>query len=326
LTGSPTPVFLLSLPRSGSTLAQRILTAHPEVHSTPEPWLLLPHFYALKHHGAYAEYGHVAAAYAIEEFCEQLPGGRGDYVAGLRELALGLYGSVSPPGTRYFLDKTPRYHLIPDEILEAFPEAKFVFLWRNPLAVAASMIETWAGGRWNLYRHKVDLFDGLENLISCYESNRDRVCAVRYEDLITDPETSWREVFGYLELPFDGSVLENFGSVELRGRKGDPSPNRRHDRVVRDSLERWRETLDNPFRKAWCRRYLGWLGHGRAAAMGYDLDVLLRELGSVKPSSRRVGADLGDAGYGMLYDLLEPGILRRKLEKLPAWRGIHAHK
>ena len=34
-------VFLLSLPRSGSTLLQRLLAAHPQVHTVAEPWLML---------------------------------------------------------------------------------------------------------------------------------------------------------------------------------------------------------------------------------------------------------------------------------------------
>lgn len=302
------------------------MSTHPEIHSTPEPWLLLPHFYTLKYRGAYAEYDHVAAASAVEEFYGKLPGGREEYVTRLREMALKLYGGVSPEGTRYFLDKTPRYHLIVDEILEAFPDAKFIFLWRNPLAVAASMIETWAGGRWNLYRHKVDLFDGLENLTAAFGANSERVCAVRYEDLVADPETAWRRVFDYLELSFDGSLLETFGNVELKGRKGDPSRTRSYDRVVREPLERWRKTLDNPFRKAWCRRYLRWMGSERAALMGYDLDTLLEDLDSVESSRRGTGSDLGLVGYGTLYNLLEPAILRRKLRMLPEWRRLHAHK
>jgi hypothetical protein len=55
------------------------------------------------------------------------------------------------------------------DILAAFPEGKFIVLWRSPLAVGASIIETWASGKWNLYRVKVDLFDGIESLITTYE-------------------------------------------------------------------------------------------------------------------------------------------------------------
>ncbi|MBA3701438.1 MAG: sulfotransferase [Rubrobacteraceae bacterium] len=43
-----TPLFLLSLPRSGSTLAQRFLAAHDAIATASEPWILLPYFYTLR--------------------------------------------------------------------------------------------------------------------------------------------------------------------------------------------------------------------------------------------------------------------------------------
>src|SRR5919107_2181016 len=46
VSARPTPLFLLSLPRSGSTLAQRILAAHGGIATTSEPWILLPYLYA----------------------------------------------------------------------------------------------------------------------------------------------------------------------------------------------------------------------------------------------------------------------------------------
>jgi hypothetical protein len=45
MSARPTPLFLLSLPRSGSTLAQRILAAHGGIATTSEPWILLPYLY-----------------------------------------------------------------------------------------------------------------------------------------------------------------------------------------------------------------------------------------------------------------------------------------
>lgn len=322
----PTPLFLLSLPRSGSTLAQRILAAHEAVATVSEPWVLLPYLYTLRERGVYAEYNHRALVQAVEDLCEALPGGREDYVAEIREFALRLYGRASPDGARYFLDKTPRYHLISDEIFAAFPDGKYVFLWRNPLAVAASIMETWAGGRWNLYRYKVDLFDGIGSLIRTYERHRDDVHAVRYEDLVTQPEEAWSGVFGYLDLPFDRSVLELFGDVELDGRKGDTTGTERYAEVSTGPLHRWRRTLNNPVRKAWCRRYLRWIGRERLSVMGYDLDGLLAELDSLPTSYRRLGSDVERACWGLLRDLSEPKILEQKLSMLPAWNRIHVHK
>jgi hypothetical protein len=46
MSARPTPIFLLLLPCSGSTLAQRILAAHEGIATTSEPWILLPYLYA----------------------------------------------------------------------------------------------------------------------------------------------------------------------------------------------------------------------------------------------------------------------------------------
>ena len=326
MSPKPTPLFLFSLPRSGSTLAQRILAAHGPIATVSEPWILLPYLYTLREQGIYAEYNHRLLVQAVEDFCAVLPDGRDDYVAEIRRFALRLYAKASPNGTRYFLDKTPRYHLVSDEIVTAFPDGKYLLLWRNPLAVVASIIETWAGGKWNLYRFKVDLFDGIENLVRTYERHEEKVHAVRYEALITHPEETWSGVFRYLDLPFDPSALDLFGDVELVGRWGDRSGTRRYTEVSADPLTRWRQTLNNPVRKSWCRRYLRWIGRDRLAVMGYDLDDLIADLDSLPASYRRVGSDVGRGCWGLIRDLSEPRILGQKLSRLPAWNRIHVHR
>ncbi len=326
MSAKPTPLFLLSLPRSGSTMAQRILAAHEPIATASEPWILLPYLYTLRERGVYAEYNHRALVQAVEDFCEALPAGREDYVAEIREFTLRLYEKASPEGTRYFLDKTPRYHLISDELVAAYPQGRFLILWRNPLAVVASIIETWAGGKWNLYRFKVDLFDGLENLIRTYERHKARIHAMRYEDLVTEPAETWNEAFEYLDLPFDRSSLELFGDVELGGRMGDWSGTRKYAKVSEESMEGWRRVLNNPVRKIWCRRYLRWIGRERLALMGYDLDDLLVELDSLPTSYQRSFSDLGRGCWGLVRDFSEPRILGEKVSKLPAWKHVHVHR
>ena len=44
-------IFLISLPRSGSTLLQKMLTVSPEIYSVAEPWLMLPLAFMLKKEG-----------------------------------------------------------------------------------------------------------------------------------------------------------------------------------------------------------------------------------------------------------------------------------
>ena len=321
------PIFIFSLPRSGSTLAQRTLAAHEAVSTTSEPWLLLPYVYATRAKGVYAEYTHEGAAGAIEDFSRALPGGTEDYVAELREFVLRLYARAADDNAQYFLDKTPRYDLIAEEVISLFPQGKFIFLWRNPLSVVASNMETWSGGKWRLYTQKIDYFDGLASLVAAYERHQDRACAVRYEDLLLDPEQEWRRVFEYLNLKFDPDLLTTFTEVKLTGRmSGDPTGSTQYQSVAREPLEKWKQTLTNPLRKAWCRRYVNWIGAERLGTMGYDMEHLLTELNNIPTTSRLLLSDTLRLGYGLFYQWMEPTLLKDKLKLLPhIWR-IHVHR
>lgn len=313
-----TPLFLFSVPRSGSTMVQRVLAAHPEVATSPEPWVLLPLLYALRREGIYAEYNHGYAAAALEDFCRDLPDGSGDYLAELRAFALRLYSKAAGGEARYFLDKTPRYHLVVEDIMRLFPEGKFVFLWRDPLAVVASVMRTWGRGRWNLHFREVDLFDGLSNLISAYEKHSDEAYAVRYEDLVRYPE-EWRRLFGYLDLAFDPGVLSRFADVRLGGRMGDPTRAAGYQEISAEPLHKWKSTPANPIRKAWLRGYLRWLGRERLAVMHYGLDSLLSELDTIPNTSNMIAPDAARLGY----QWLESKLLRDRVALPPSLLKAH---
>lgn len=294
-----TPLFLFSLPRSGSTLVQRVLGAHLDVATASEPWLLLPQIYALRTEGVWAEYGHAMAATAAQDFWQHLPGGRADYLAELRAFALRLYGRAAG-GRRYFLDKTPRYHLIAAELFELFPEARFVFLWRQPLSVVASMVDTWARGKWNIHRWAVDLFDGLGNLVEAHRAHAADVHAVRYEDLVAGSNAGWKGLFEFLELDFDPGILSRFHEVRLTGRWGDATGLDRRD-ITAESIDKWKGVLATPYRKSWARDYLDWIGPHRLAVMGYDKASLEAELAAVASNPARLPSDLARSAYGKMY-------------------------
>ena len=116
------PIFIFSLPRSGSTLLQSLVASHPDVGTASEPWLLLPLVYGRRVRGVHAEYRHRLAAAAVDEFIRQLPRGRSSYNEAVRDVVLRLYTEASGENRRYFLDKTPRYHLIVNEIADLVPE------------------------------------------------------------------------------------------------------------------------------------------------------------------------------------------------------------
>ena len=276
-----TPIFLFSLPRSGSTLLQRVLADRNEIDTATEPWILLHLIYPLKTKSLVMEYSHNVAGIGLEDFIGGLRGGEEAYRSELAQFVLRLYGRSSrKTGAKYFLDKTPRYHLILDEIIEMFPEGKFIFLWRNPLSVAASISNTWDAGHWNLYRFEIDMYRGINNLIVAYEKHRQRCHAVRYEDLLSDSDAAWDSIFQYLNLPpTDGKI--NINNVAVAGRLGDKMGVAAYDHLSREPEEKWKQWVCNPLRKAWCYRYLNWLGSERISTMGYSMDELLTQLNSL---------------------------------------------
>jgi sulfotransferase family protein len=289
---SQRPIFLLSLPRSGSTLLQRVLTAHDEISTAPEPWLLLPQLYALRERGATAEYGHVPASRAIREFANALPNGHADYQDELRAFVLRLYEKASGGEGAYFLDKTPRYYFIADELFGLFPDAKFIFLWRNPLAVVASISETWGRGRWNLERWRHDLFEGIPALVAARQAHPGASIELRYEDLISDPHEALRPVFDYLEIPYATDLVTSFTTVRLEARMGDRRGPEQYGALSTDPLDKWKGVVSTVVRKRWCRRYLEHVGGERLAVMGYDLPTLVAELDSTSTGLRHLGSDL----------------------------------
>ncbi len=136
-------------------------------------------------------------------------------------MALRLYSRRAKAGAKYFVDKTPRYHVISAEIMRLFSDAHFIFLWRNPLAIIASIIETWGKGRWNLYEFDFDMFDGLERLVATCCQAGDRACSIRYEDLVGEDPVGRQRLFRHLKLESDASQSRQFSAVTLSGRMGD---------------------------------------------------------------------------------------------------------
>jgi len=320
-----TPIFLFSLPRAGSTLVQRILGSHDDIVTISEPWVLLPYLYALKEGGIYTEYDHRSAKAALTDFCEEFPKGKDDYFEELREFTLSLYTKAARGSGKYFLDKTPRYHLIVEEIFQLFPEGKFIFLWRNPLSIIASMLDTWGQGQWRLYRRKVDLFTGLANLCQTYEKYCDHVGVVNYETLLINPKKELKPIFEYLALPFDAEILQNFDHVQLKGQMGDPTGVKNYKAISQTPLNKWENILNNPIRKAWCKGYLEWIGKERLALMGYNINELIYELNQIPSTPRFLLSDAFGISYGAMRCVLEPQMFKRKMQAINSWHELHEH-
>lgn len=270
------PLFIFSLPRAGSTLLQRLLMAGSGIASAAEPWILLPLIYMERGSGTVSEYSHNSSRYAIEDVVASMRGGRAAYDELLRKFVTGIYEELSPGGAKYFLDKTPRYYLIIPEIARVFPDAKFIFLFRNPADVYASILTTWNdGGFKRIWSHWIDLDEGPSLLSAGYRLLGDKACAVQYEALVSDPKASLRRIYDYLGLDFDEQAVSDFVNHHLKGRMGDSTGVVQFDKVSSQSVDRWKTVFDNRFRKHVLARYIRSLPDEVLSVQGYSKAAIL---------------------------------------------------
>jgi len=299
-----TPIFILSQPRAGSTLLQRLIAADESVATTSEPWLLLPFLYTLRDRGVVAEFDYGVYRLGLGHFIQELPGGRATYVDAIRLAASALYGAFDGNGKRYFLDKTPRYALVALELCELFPDARFVFLWRHPLAVVGSHVETFGRGRWGVHRWRVDLFDGLERLVAAFEALGSQACAVRYEDLVSDPDTVLRTVYEYLGLSLNEDRIRAAVRDVIPGPLGDPTGQWQMSEISSESIGRWKAVLGSSIRRRWCLKYVDWVGDRRLEVMGYSAEDIRQELSKLPHIERDLGSDVVSVTKGRVLQLL----------------------
>lgn len=323
-----TPIFILSLPRSGSTLLQTILATHHEVDTTPEPWFLLPIFYSLRSKGIYTEYNHSMANKAIKEFCSFLPEGKADYYEAINSFGLTLYKKLSQD-SQYFLDKTPRYHVISEEIIEAFPEGRFIILFRNPLSILASILSTWKP----IHLYRFDLYKGLESLLRTAENFSEKFFLLHFEKLVDNPTYELRRLCEYLDIKFHEDMVTYLNEdIVPRGKYGNPSRHyssqkNNYKEISKEPIEKWKDTLSqNRIKKFWGRRYLRWIGEERVNQMGYDFSKISKELEDLTPGWSKSGEDLLRIFRGLLSIIVEPEIIRQKLKKLPSTKEILPHQ
>ena len=313
--------FIISQPRAGSTLLQRLLATHPEIQTSGEPWLAIPFVYALREKGVSAEYIHVSLAQGFGEFVSQLPAGRIDYFSEVRALLERLQQKISAPGKTYFLDKTPRYHLILNELAEIFPAAKFIVLWRNPLAVVASILKTWQKGRFDLRYYEQDIFRGPLNILSFAEQRAGALCEVRYEDLVLQPESNLRRITDHLELPPLASISLPEKDSLKEAKLGDKTGIHKFQSVSAAPVEEWKFEFASPVRKFWAKRYLEFLGQERLQRMGYSADELLATIGGIENSSELLASDIGTLGWKLFRIFERPPFYRPKMKTRNERRG-----
>ena len=293
-------IFLIGLPRSGTTLLQSLLVQNSSIYSRSECWLLLNPVLSLRGEGIVAPtYGAANAARALREFLVNCGGGEATYLAGIAKMAGALYGAaLETSGRQLFLDKSPLYYLIIREIKAIFPRAKFVVLLRNPLSILGSMAATWFGGRCDRIlldsRYRCSLFAGPAALIDGIDALGSACFVLRYEDLVADPEAPMRAVAAYLGVEFSETML-SYDPEGLVGATFGDRKIKRHAGPVTSSLALPSLFADGANHR-FALRYLDHMGEQSFSRLGYDLSETKSRLVAMRQRARPVVATSGSLG------------------------------
>ncbi len=278
------PIFILSLPRTGSTLLQRVLMSHSKISSFAEPHFLLPFIYANKKEGTVSSYSHISSYKAVSDVVKNLPNKENDYFKYLKDFSLKIYQDLSDDKAVYFLDKTPVYIWVIPEIMKIFPNAKFVFLFRNPIQVFSSVITTFSDSRFKkFYRFKRYLDEGFDLLSEKYEEYKDNSISIKYEDFVKNPEVKLKELLEYLELDHEENMLDAYKRQDLIGRSMDPIGLELYNKVEKASLEKWKKFFNTKYRVNILLKYIEGLDSKSLLIQGYDKESIMNEIKDLKP-------------------------------------------
>ena len=225
------PIFIVGLPRSGSTLLEQILASHSQVDGTME----LPNILALAHRLS----------------GRRMIGDEPRYPSILRELdadTLRDYGEKFIAETRFhrrgaprFIDKMPNNFRHIGLIHMILPNAKIIDARRDPMACCFSNFkQLFAEGQeftygleemGRYYRAYVELMSHWEAVLP------GKILRVQYEDVVEDLESQVGRILDFCDLPFEDACL-NFHSTDRAVRT--PSSEQVRQPIYTSSLEQWR--------------------------------------------------------------------------------------
>jgi len=270
-------VFLISQPRSGSSMLQQILISSGEILSVPEPWIMLPLVYVYKKTGMTSEFNPMYANINFMQYLSKYDGSTNTVKNCIKETALKLYNlNQLQTHQKYFLDKTPRYYHIVGELLELFPESKFIFLSRNPASVFASILEyNFKGKLAPMFRpdRLDDLLKAPNIICNLKQSGRNpnNQFFIKYEDVVADPEQQLGKLFQFLQLDFTYDDIHYHLAPEFINTDSvDKKSLAKHASVVADYMDSWRLSINDYQKKSLLLEYIEILGKPVFDTLGYD--------------------------------------------------------
>jgi len=226
------PIFVFGMPRSGTTLVDRILSSHSSVHSAGE---LQEFGLALKR----------LSGSTTPELLDEDTIKRADAID-MRALGDAYLASTRPGTgqTPHFIDKLPHNFLYAGFIARAFPNAKMICLRRDPMDVCLSNFRQLFALRSPFYDYSFDIMDTgryfieYARLMAHWQRLMPgRILEVDYEGIVEDQESMTRQLLEFCGLPWEDACMsfeKNKAPVATASLLQVREP------IYRSSMQRWR--------------------------------------------------------------------------------------
>ncbi len=195
----PTPIFILGMPRSGTSLTEQILASHPDVFGASELTALskLAKQFDKETSGKIGAKG--IANMNSDDF--QVLGG--EYISEIRKYS---------PNVRYITDKMPHNFLHIGFIKTILPCAKIVHCTRDPMDNCLSIFKNYFGEGHSYSYDMTDLgryYKLYQDLMEFWRVTLPGfIYELRYEALVADQENETRKLLEYCNLPWDDACLD----------------------------------------------------------------------------------------------------------------------
>jgi hypothetical protein len=240
--GGVTPVFLIGFPRSGTTLLDQVLNAHPALATLEEK----PAVDAVKRALEARPQGYPPQGYPPEGYPDVLASLGPEDIAALRQVYFAEVARHFPDAPNgIVVDKMPLNIIDAGLIWRLFPEARVILALRHPCDVVLS-------GFMQAFRPNEAMvrFATLEGTAALYaevmalwrryaEILPLPVMATRYEDLVADFTGETRRILDFLGLPWDDAVLTYRERAKARA-IATPSYHQVVQPIYARSVNRWR--------------------------------------------------------------------------------------